>query len=156
MEVSTKFRITERKRKMRGKCPICGAPMENHRCGYCGYEERNTEQSVIEEKERLDREELLHQEVTFTKKQEQFQQTAEGKGINRSDFIPGVSRKNKTTALLLCIFLGAFGAHKFYVGKLGIGLLYLFTGGLFGIGWVIDIILVACGSFTDEFGLPLR
>lgn len=135
---------------MNGKCPICGAPMENHRCGYCGYEERNMDQSVIEGKKSLAGEELLHQELTFTKKQEQFQYTEGGQGIKRSDFIPGVSRKNKTTALLLCIFLGVFGAHKFYVGKLGIGLLYLFTGGLFGIGWVIDIILVACGSYNDE------
>ena len=47
---------------------------------------------------------------------------------------------NKTTALLLCIFLGGFGAHKFYEGKIGMGILYLCTGGLLGIGWIIDII----------------
>lgn len=49
---------------------------------------------------------------------------------------------NKTTALLLCIFLGGFGAHKFYEGKTGMGILYLFTAGLFGIGWIIDIIAI--------------
>lgn len=48
--------------------------------------------------------------------------------------------KNKWTAFLLCLFLGIFGAHKFYEGKNGQGLLYLFTAGLFGIGWFIDCI----------------
>lgn len=48
--------------------------------------------------------------------------------------------KNKWVALLLCIFLGYIGAHKFYEGKTGMGLLYLFTVGLCGIGWIIDII----------------
>ena len=49
-------------------------------------------------------------------------------------------QKNKWVALLLCFFLGVFGAHKFYEGKIGMGILYLFTMGLFGIGWFIDII----------------
>lgn len=52
--------------------------------------------------------------------------------------------KNKWITLLLCIFLGAFGAHKFYEGKIGMGILYLFTLGIFGIGWFIDIILILC------------
>ena len=42
--------------------------------------------------------------------------------------------------LLLCFFLGGFGAHKFYRKKIGMGLLYLVTGGLFGIGWLVDLI----------------
>jgi hypothetical protein len=42
--------------------------------------------------------------------------------------------------LIICIFLGIFGVHKFYKGKIKIGILYLFTGGLFGIGWIIDTI----------------
>ena len=48
--------------------------------------------------------------------------------------------KNKWVAFLLCIFLGYFGAHKFYEGRIGMGILYLFTGGLFGFGWFIDTI----------------
>lgn len=51
---------------------------------------------------------------------------------------------NKVVALLLCIFLGFFGAHKFYEGKIGMGILYLCTGGLFVIGWLIDIFIIAC------------
>ena len=68
----------------------------------------------------------------------------------------GISQKNKTTALLLCIFLGGLGAHRFYVGKAGTGILYLCTGGLLGIGWIIDIIRIATGSFRDEFDLLLQ
>ena len=48
--------------------------------------------------------------------------------------------KNKWVALLLCWFLGYLGAHKFYEGKTGRGVLYLLTFGLFGIGWAIDSI----------------
>ena len=46
--------------------------------------------------------------------------------------------KNKWVALILCIFLGIFGAHKFYEGKILLGIVYLFTMGFFGIGLVID------------------
>ena len=49
---------------------------------------------------------------------------------------------NKWTAFFLCLFLGFFGIHKFYEGKTGMGILYLFTGGLFYIGWIIDIFVI--------------
>lgn len=52
----------------------------------------------------------------------------------------GMRMKNKWVAFFLCLFLGYFGAHKFYEGKAGTGILYLFTFGLFGIGWFIDCI----------------
>lgn len=65
------------------------------------------------------------------------------------------SYKSRLAALLLCIFLGILGVHRFYAGKTGTGLLWLFTGGLFGIGYVVDIILIATGSFTDQYGYPI-
>lgn len=46
--------------------------------------------------------------------------------------------KNKWILLALCIFTVC--GHKFYEEKIGIGILYLFTGGIFGIGYIIDII----------------
>ncbi len=64
-------------------------------------------------------------------------------------------RKSRMTTLLLCIFLGVFGIHRFYVGKVGTGLIYFFSGGLFGIGWVIDIIFLILGIFTDKYGQKL-
>lgn len=48
--------------------------------------------------------------------------------------------KNKWISLLLCLF--TICGHKFYEGKFGMGVLYLLTAGLFGIGWIIDIIVL--------------
>jgi TM2 domain-containing membrane protein YozV len=42
-------------------------------------------------------------------------------------------------AYLLWFLLGIIGVHKFYLGKMGWGILYIFTGGLFLIGWLVDI-----------------
>lgn len=72
------------------------------------------------------------------------------------DYVVITSSKSKFIALLLCIFLGPLGIHRFYVGKMGTGLLYLFTAGLFGIGWAVDIIKICLGTFTDNVGVPLR
>ena len=54
--------------------------------------------------------------------------------------VVGLRSRNKWVAFFLCLFLGYFGAHKFYEGKIGMGILYLFTGGLLGFGWLIDCI----------------
>lgn len=70
-------------------------------------------------------------------------------------YAAGVSRKNRTVASVLCIILGCFGAHQFYAGKSGLGVLYFFTLGLFGIGWLVDIIRTLTGSFTDSNNLPI-
>ena len=65
------------------------------------------------------------------------------------------SPKNKTVALLLCIFVGGLGIHRFYVGKIGTGVLWLLTAGCFGIGALVDLIMIACGTFTDSDGKPV-
>ena len=64
--------------------------------------------------------------------------------MNANAAMFGVRMKNKWVAFLLCLFLGYIGAHKFYEGKAGMGILYLFTCGLFGIGWFIDCITLLC------------
>ncbi|HEY2663891.1 MAG TPA: TM2 domain-containing protein [Candidatus Binataceae bacterium] len=74
---------------------------------------------------------------------------------SRSSEFEDVSERSRLIALLLCLFLGYFGVHRFYVGKIGTGVLWLLTGGLFGIGYVVDAILIAVGSFRDSHGLRL-
>lgn len=66
------------------------------------------------------------------------------------------SPQNRWIALALCFFFGVLGVHYFYVRRPGMGILYLFTMGLFGIGWLIDLIRILTGSFRDCDGLPLR
>lgn len=62
------------------------------------------------------------------------------------------SEKRILPALILCFFVGFLGIHRFYVGKVGTGILWLFTGGIFGIGVLIDFILIVVGSFKDSNG----
>ncbi len=68
----------------------------------------------------------------------------------------GVSPLSRTVALLLCFFLGYLGVHRFYVDKIGSGIFYFLTGGIFGIGVLIDLILILVGSFNDSKGLPIE
>lgn len=63
-----------------------------------------------------------------------------------------VSPYNRWLAFALCLLLGVLGIHRFYVGKIGTGILYIFTGGLCGVGALVDLITIACGSFRDING----
>ena len=60
--------------------------------------------------------------------------------------------KSQVVALIFAIVLGGIGVHRFYLGHIGMGILYLLTGGLCGIGWLIDIILIATGSLEPKDG----
>ena len=64
--------------------------------------------------------------------------------------------KSKVIAALLCFFLGGLGVHRFYVGKIGTGLIWLLTFGLCGIGALIDFIIILIGGFRDKAGMPLK
>ena len=76
------------------------------------------------------------------------------------------SEKSFVALLLLCIFLGGFGAHRFYAGKIGsaVAILLMSTLGVClvipviaaGIWAFVDLILIICGKFTDENGMPIK
>ena len=66
-----------------------------------------------------------------------------------------MSEKRILPAFLLCFFLGCFGAHRFYVGKIGTGILQILTLGGLGIWALIDWIMIIVGAFTDKDGNKL-
>ena len=85
-------------------------------------------------------------QVEETKKAEQpsivINNTNANANTNVNAAMLGIKEKNKWVALILCFFIGFLGAHKFYEGKIGMGVLYLFTAGLFGFGVLIDFIVL--------------
>lgn len=118
------------------RCPNCGAPMQSNECSYCHYVEPVESESAVKN--------VVINNVYTT-------QVQTGK-----NYVTVVSPKDKMVTLLLCIFLGCFGAHYFYVGRIGKGILYLFTAGLMGIGWLVDIVVILCGNFKDSNQLPIK
>ncbi len=62
--------------------------------------------------------------------------------------------KSKIATYFLWFFLGFFSAHRFYLGKIGSGILYLLTGQLFGIGWIIDLFLI--DGMVERYNLDNR
>ena len=66
-----------------------------------------------------------------------------------------MSDKKILPAFLLCFLFGIFGAHRFFVGKIGTGILQLITIGGLGIWMMIDLIIIITGSFTDKEGKKL-
>ncbi len=67
-----------------------------------------------------------------------------------------MSNKSRLVAAVLCFFLGVFGVHRFYVGKIGTGIIQFFTAGGLGVWWIIDLIMILVGSFTDSDGNKLK
>ena len=75
-------------------------------------------------------------------------------GAAPAQYVP--SSKSKAVAALLCFFLGALGVHRFYAGKIGTGVLWLLTAGLFGIGSLVDFFIILFGGFQDAEGRKIQ
>ena len=73
-----------------------------------------------------------------------------------ANYVTGTSDKSRKVAIILCLLGGFFGLHRFYVGRIGSGILYFFTVGGFFVGVVIDLFHLLFGSFRDNVGAPLR
>ncbi|MHC4325400.1 MAG: TM2 domain-containing protein, partial [Planctomycetota bacterium] len=79
-------------------------------------------------------------------------------GVSSPKAAAGVSSYRRLWALILSAgsLFGICGLQRFYVGKIGTGILWFLTGGLFGIGQLIDVIMICTGQFQDCYGLPLE
>ena len=64
-------------------------------------------------------------------------------------------QKSWVVALILCLFVGMLGAHRFYVGKIGTGVLQILTFGGLGVWVLVDLIMIIVGKFNDKDGLAL-
>lgn len=73
-----------------------------------------------------------------------------------ANYMTTTSDKSKKTALICCLIGGLVGAHRYYVGRIGSGLIYTLTFGWMGIGTFIDLITILVGGFRDVSGAPLR
>jgi len=67
-----------------------------------------------------------------------------------------ISPKGFVPTVLLCFFLGGLGIHRFYVGKVGTGILMLLTLGAFGIWTIIDFVIIVCAKFKDKNGAIIK
>lgn len=65
------------------------------------------------------------------------------------------SPHNRVIAILLAVFFGGWGIHRFYTGKFWTGILWFLTGGLFLFGWIYDVIVLATGTYRDSQGRVL-
>jgi hypothetical protein len=127
------------------KCPNCGASIYDdiNRCQYCGsYISSNQHTSSAQQPV-----------VVNVYPQAQPQQETVVHHIYQSE--THCSPKSRLVALLLCFFFGGFGFHKFYLGRVGMGILYLFTLGLCGIGVLVDLLVLLLGSPRDSQGMLL-
>ena len=91
-------------------------------------------------------------EIRKEQKKERKEQKKEKKAQRKSYAKP----KKKIIALVLLLLAGNFGIHRFYAGKIFSGILCLLTGGFFGIGLLIDGVLILFGKFKDKNGNPLQ
>jgi TM2 domain-containing membrane protein YozV len=73
-----------------------------------------------------------------------------------NDITMNESDKKMVVAVLLCFFIGIIGVHRFYVGKVGTGILMIVTLGALGIWALVDLIMIITGSFKDKENRKLQ
>jgi restriction system protein len=139
-------------------CPECGKPVKSKFCPHCGAavvdaegtqlvtgENTSVSQPAAQPEQPVQSPQVTAQQPTIIINNVSNSNSSASASATAVNSVPVVvARKvcNKWTAFLLCLFLGYFGAHKFYEGKPGMGILYIFTMGLFGFGWLVDMIML--------------
>ena len=146
---------------MAEKCPICGERLSSNKCPMCGYTARTSTWS----QRTTACEECLTPEIPLTEKpiRNPLHKTeCEDCHPTPSPHIYSDRFKNitpitagkmtKSTLLLITVLFGWCGIHRLIMGKYVSGILYMTTFGLYGFGWLLDILLVLFGKFKDRNG----
>lgn len=139
------------------KCSSCGAQIHGvgQYCPYCGNElEQRTQ----------DQKDWQHGQANAYQPEQPYQQQIHihnhyqvppDRVVEHVYYQRQRSQRSRLVMFLLFLFLGYLGVHHFYTGRIGKGLLYLFTGGLCGIGLFIDFFVILLGTPRDREGLPI-
>ena len=134
------------------KCPSCGANIlpGDKFCRYCGNEAPAAQAPIVVNIYNNPQPEPIRpeQRVAPARQAAPAYREKQPAGLERSRF-------SRLCAVLLCLFFGIWGVHRFYVRKIGTGLLYLFTFGFLGIGVFADLVMLLFGVFTDKDGYRL-
>ena len=144
------------------RCPSCGANVDSAYCGYCGTKmpiERVETQSI-------NGDHVVINNYYYSDDAQPDARRGRPAGAKggpsfagpvssrptyaRAPYDEAVSPKSRTIALLLCFFLGVFGAHRFYVGRYFLGIVFFFTFGFLGFGWLVDLVLALLGRMRDR------
>lgn len=129
------------------KCEGCGAEVTAKFCPYCGHEmPTNQSVTIINNYYQAPTAPASQPRVTSPKPQV----------VYRDVVVDNVSPCNKWVDFWLCFFLGFFGVHKFYEGKIGTGLLYIFTFGICGLGVLVDMLIILGNGAKDKSGRKIR
>ena len=130
------------------RCPSCGANVNGAFCEYCG-----AKMPV----ERVETQTFNAQNVYVNNNYYQGAPMGQAGHPRPQQYGAGeaASPKSKTVTLILWLLVGIFGGHRFYIGTYGLAIAYLFTVGLFGIGWLVDLALLLLDRLRDGDGLPV-
>ncbi len=143
---------------VRLRCKDCGSNRfeklddETYRCLYCGNVEHLIKENKNNSQEKTSKEEVPPQPETKQENNEDKNKKVESESKPRKtrDFSPFV---NSIVKLIVTFFFGWLGVHKFMDGKVGMGILYIFTFGLFGIGYFIDLISAGVKVLSELLNL---
>lgn len=124
------------------KCPSCGADRkaEDRCCPYC--------RTPFDPYATVPEQPVIHVHVHHEAREESRVRVEHVYTTQQ----PRYSQRKRLIALLLCLLFGTFGVHRFYLGKIGTGFLYLCTYGLFGVGYVVDLVVLLIGRPRDKQG----